>query len=324
MSGASSRNSLRSLRLLPGSRVCATAMTAIAVVAMMACPALAQDLPPEVTERQAQGEAMFEAENYDAALVEFERVYDLLDGYPLRYFVLFNIGQCHERLFRYDQALAYYQRYLQEGGPEAEDRATVEATIRALEGLLGTVVVTSNIEGAEVWIDDRRVGTSPGSFRVPSGGHVVELRSEGYSPARAEATVAARREVSIELVLEALGADHGLHPALFVAGAGLTLASLGVAIGFWVDALVQHDAAVARSVRTDGSQYELVPEDLDAIGRSVVIGDVMLGVTGALAIGSFVLLLFTDWSGSRSSSPDVALMPWIGSDGAGLSVGGRL
>jgi len=294
------------------------------VVLGLTRPVAAQDLPPEVTERQAQGEAMFEAENYDAALVEFERVYDLLDGYPLRYFVLFNIGQCHERLFRYDQALAYYQRYLEEGGPEAEDRATVEATIRALEGLLGTVVVTSNIEGAEVWIDDRRVGTSPGSFRVPSGGHVVELRTEGYSPARAEATVAARREVSIELVLEALGADHGLHPALFVAGAGLTLASLGVAIGFWVDALVQHDAAVARSVRTDGSQYELVPEDLDAIGRSVVIGDVMLGVTGALAIGSFVLLLFTDWSGSRSSSPDVALMPWIGSDGAGLSVGGRL
>lgn len=282
----------------------------------------AQDLPPEVSERQVQGEALFEAENYDAALVEFERVYDLLEGYPFQYFVLFNIGQCHERLFHYDQALAYYQRYLDEGGPEAEDRPTVEATIRALDGLLGTVVVTANVEGAEVWIDDRRVGTAPGSFRVPSGSHVVEIRSEGHSPARGETTVAARRETAIELLLEALGADHGLPPAIFASGAGLTLGAVGVAIGFWVSAQVQHDAAVARAMRTDERQYELVQADLDAIAQSALIGDVMLGVAGALAIGSFVLFLFTDFSDDAPA--DVALAPWIGDGQAGLTIGGLL
>src|SRR5262245_41791367 len=40
-----------------------------------------------------RGVQFFDAENYDAALTEFERAYARLKGHPKRFFVLDNIGQ---------------------------------------------------------------------------------------------------------------------------------------------------------------------------------------------------------------------------------------
>lgn len=289
--------------------------------------AVAQELPAEAAERQGQGEVFFEAENYEAALVEFERVYELLDGNAYRYFVLYNIGQCHERLFRYDRALEYYQRYLDEGGPDAADRGTVEGMIHALEGLLGTVTVAVNVPSAELWIDDHLVGDAPGTFRVPSGIHVVEVRAAGFSPARTEATVAARREASVALTLEALGADHGLHPALFISGAVLTLGALGVGIGYGVEMLNAQSAGEALAGSPGGTRFGFWAGDNDHIRELGLIADVMYGVAGGLAIGSFVLALFTDWGGGGSddaaAATVVAVVPWIGPD-PGLSIAGRL
>src|SRR5689334_23133066 len=78
----------------------------------------------QVVER---GEALFALGNYDAARSEFQQAYRLLAGHPRRYIVLHNLALCYERMFHYDDALAYYERYLSEGGPAAEDRAQIEA-----------------------------------------------------------------------------------------------------------------------------------------------------------------------------------------------------
>lgn len=43
-----------------------------------------------------QGAVYFERENCDAASAEFQRAFDLLEGTPRQYTVLFNIGQTQE------------------------------------------------------------------------------------------------------------------------------------------------------------------------------------------------------------------------------------
>src|SRR5262245_49727578 len=94
--------------------------------------------PPNVVEAREhiqRGTELLEDENYDAALSEFERAYQLVGEHPARYLILFNIARAHEHRFRYDLALRYYHRYLDEGAEHAERRDDVEAAIHRLEGL---------------------------------------------------------------------------------------------------------------------------------------------------------------------------------------------
>ena len=69
---------------------------------------------------------------YNAALAEFERAYQLLEGNPRRYLELKNIGDCHLGLGQTDAALDAYRRYLREGGASAENREDIEQRIRQL------------------------------------------------------------------------------------------------------------------------------------------------------------------------------------------------
>ena len=100
----------------------------------------------EARERIGTGEQLFEMGNFNAALAEFERAGTLLEGHPMHYLVLYNIGQCYEQLFQYGRAMSYYQRYLDEGGADAEDAGEVRGKIQVLRSLLGTITVTVNTE----------------------------------------------------------------------------------------------------------------------------------------------------------------------------------
>src|SRR5689334_10173280 len=101
--------------------------------------------PPESADAEAartavaRAKALFAVGDYGAALAEFTRAYELLHDDPRQADVLNNIAVCYERMFRYDLALTHYQRYLDESTASAEDRAEVEAVMRSLRDLLGTV-----------------------------------------------------------------------------------------------------------------------------------------------------------------------------------------
>jgi len=96
--------------------------------------------PPENADSQwedaraivSRGEALFSNGNYEGALADFFQAYELLANGPRRAAVLYNLALCYERMFRYDEALGYYERYLRDSGPDAEDRATSRATRIAL------------------------------------------------------------------------------------------------------------------------------------------------------------------------------------------------
>lgn len=91
--------------------------------------------------------ALFAEGEYHMALVEMESAEDLLPVTQR----LYNIGVCHERLGNLEQAVAYFQRFL-EGDDHSGDRdQRARARIRAIQRQLeveGDQPAASNEEGA--------------------------------------------------------------------------------------------------------------------------------------------------------------------------------
>lgn len=287
-------------------------------------PAIAQDGDPaaglvEARARVAGGEALLERGDFDGALAEFERAYEVLGEHPSRHLILFNVARAHERSLRYDRALEYYARYLAEGGAAVEDRAEVEALVRTLEGLLGTLVVESAV-AAEVWVDGRRVGEAPGSIRVPGGTHAVEVRAPGHVSERREVQLAPRTQLVLDLDLQPIPPPfEGLRPGFFLATAGLAVAAGAVGLGFAVRALHLRDEYRARlddpvEGWRVGPQHEARLHDLS------VRADVLFLTAGVLAVGATVLAFLSDFGGE----PDVLVSAGVGPGGASLGIGGRL
>ena len=284
----------------------------------------------ETRERIARGEQLYASGDFDGALVEFQRAHDLLEGHPLQYLAVYNIGRCNERLFRYDQAMHYYRRYLSEAGPDAPDRAEVRGKIELLEGLLGTIRLTVNVPTYEVWIDERLVGENVPTVMVPGGTHVVEIRSEGYAPGQQQAQVPSRTEQAMTFELEPLGEGFsGLHQAYFWSSLGLTLVTAGIGMVFGIMAMNENER-LTELVDDPIEGWAVTQDDLDVITRWALTADVLYGVAGLFAIGAIVFAFITDWGGHEESSTasrggvsGLSLMVSGTPDGAGLAVGGR-
>lgn len=285
-------------------------------------PCAAQPNVDEANERVAQGERLFAQGDYDGALAEFERAYDVIGNHPRRFFILYNIGQAHERRFRYDLAMRYYRRYLDEGGPSAPDRGAVMASIRGLEGLLATVRVEVNVGRAQVWVGDRQVGEAPGEVLVPGGVHVLEVRARGYAPERQQVQLAPRTTTTLSFRLTAYGG--ALDPAWFwIAGATAVAAAL-TGGGFGIAALMRRDEideqlmdpVLARSVG-EGPRAE--------IQTLTITADILFGSALLFATTAVVLALFTQFDGDGSSagpsrSASVRAAPMVGANAAGAAL----
>jgi tetratricopeptide (TPR) repeat protein len=132
----------------------------------------AQEAGPhdEARARVEHAKQLFDVRNYEAAFLDFSRAYALLDGHERRYVVLYNLAVCAERLFRYDEAVSFYERYLAEGGAGAENAEEIRKVVESLRALLAVVQVDSSVRG-ELWVDNRRLHEVPGTVRLPAGRH---------------------------------------------------------------------------------------------------------------------------------------------------------
>ena len=293
----------------------------------------------EAVERFRRGLTLARAGNCVGALAELEASRALVE----RPNTLYNIARCQEELFRYDLAVQAYERYLVIADADAPDRAAVESTMRQLRNLLGTIVVASNVEAA-VWIGDRQVGVAPGEVLVPGGRHSLELRAEGYLPARREVEVVSRRRAEGDITLESaevnitnqnitnenvtntnvnVTEDGGAPVGVFAAAAVATGVSVIVAAGFSFRVL---------SLRSDGD--ELPATDLagrtaqnERIANKATLADVFWGVSAGLAVTTTVLAFLTDWDGDEheegtTTERTVSVRPVAAPSSAGLSVAG--
>lgn len=306
-----------------------------------AAPPAEEAAPPEspeyteALERFDQAQAIFERGDYGAALAEFDRIYELLDGHPNRYFVLFNIARSYEELHRYDRAIEYYQRYLDEGGTAAENRADVEASLRALDRLLGTVAITAevaeqgvDVPRVEVWVGEAQVGEAPGEVRIPGGQHTLEIRAQGFEVVRQEVQVASRQRIEIHIVLHQLSQFRGVSPVVFVGSTALAVIAVGVGAGLGAYAIQLHDDAVrcatVMNCRLDTEARRRQIQDV-ALGA-----DVLYGTAGLFAITAIVLIPLTDWGGvvaqereDAATTPTARVLPALGPQFSGITVSGE-
>src|SRR5688500_535179 len=113
----------------------------------------------EARQRYKKGLDLYEDGAFDAALIEFQRAYDTAPSYK----ILYNIGLVHLQLNDYAGALRSFKKYLDDGGKrlDAKRRGEVEREVKKLEGRVANLEIKSNVEGAEVLVDDLEVGETP-------------------------------------------------------------------------------------------------------------------------------------------------------------------
>lgn len=151
-------------------RTSARALTGLLLAALLAAPRSALAAPDDggADQHFRSGVQLYKENDFAAALVEFQRAYDV----DPKYQVLFNIAETHYRLQDYAGALKAFQRYLDDGGKQiaTKRRRDVEAEIVTLSQRVATVTITTSEPGAVVTIDDLNVGTTPLEPLVVSAG----------------------------------------------------------------------------------------------------------------------------------------------------------
>ena len=158
-----------------------------------------------------RGLQLFNEENYDAALFEFDRAYELAPSYK----ILYNMGRIQRQQNNYAAAMRSYTRYLHEGGANvpADRRKEVETEIAVLKPRVANIRVTVNVDAADVYADDipvctatiesACVGKSPlqAPIIVNGGRHKITATKKGYAPATSLVSVVGSDEIEVKLDL---------------------------------------------------------------------------------------------------------------------------
>lgn len=262
--------------------------------------------------------------DYNGALVEYQRSYDLYDGHPERYRFMGNVGRCEQALGQYEAALEAFQRFLAEAPADAPGRPRVEGMIGALEATLGTVTLTANVRGALVVVDNRELGTALDHVRVPMGRHVVELRASGYAPSRREVQLSAMETVPLRFSLEPLG-RRGISPVFFWASAGVAVGAAVVGTVYGARALSLRGDVSARETSNDmRAQFSVTPEDGERLRSLSLTADVFFAGAALFGVGAAVLGFLTDFRHAPAEAPRTArgwiVLPMASQAGRGASL----
>ncbi len=288
--------------------------------------------------------------NYQDAFYQFQLAYQESGN---SWKVLGNLGLCALKLERDQDAVAYYEEYLNRGGAEiaSEERRAIEQDLLLLKGNLATVVLTSKYP--EVKLSDRRAGSSapPQPYKMVDGRIELRLRAGGH-------TITARagdRQLVWEVVLEpksvteheldfdassgsaaqgaastttpgtayaadARGTDLRL-PGYILLGAG----GVGLALGgffAWQRSDYDKQAEDAYACNDTGSctddDIAAVRDLEDSTGSAGVRAIIATSVGGAALVTGTVLLLLSSHD-EPGDSAKTRVQPWIGYGAVGLS-----
>jgi hypothetical protein len=253
------------------------------------------------------------------ALIEFKRAYAVSPNYR----VLYNLGQVANALGRYTEAQDYFQRYINDGQEEitTDRKRDVEAHLSKLAGRIATLVLSTNVAGAEIFVDEVSVGTSPlqGAVKVSSGTRTIAAISNGRPRVSQVIDVAGGDTVALQLSFaqsaeltpsptsplpsaitsqpQAPSEARRGNPALWLGiTSGALLVGAGVMGYLTIRDAQSYDDAVARKT----SVREL--EDLDSrASTKALVTDVLLGAT-VIATGITVLVALSGNSERRETA----------------------
>ena len=224
------------------------------------------------------------------ALIEFKRAYAAAPNYR----VLYNLGQVSNEMRDYVEAQRYFQRYLTEGAGEvdAARKQEVENYLVKIAGRIATIVLSSNLEGADLFIDDLLVGKSPMGepVRVSAGtrrlsasisGHsrvtqVVEAAGGDTLVVKLEFTPQSKNDdVAQQAAPGATAPAPGVHPAMW-----LGIASGVLAVGTGVMAfLANSDSSNYQDALERKTSASELQSFHDGAKTKALVTDILLGAT---------------------------------------------
>lgn len=144
----------------------------------------------EARERYQRGVELFDERNYTAAMVEFQRAYELTRN-PA---VLFNISATHELSGHFVEALDAMHAYERDAPREvvARRRAEVDAALARLRQRVGTIVLRFDAPEMEVRVDGlvRATTEARAGLRVAAGRHRVSISAPHFQRREEEFDIA--------------------------------------------------------------------------------------------------------------------------------------
>jgi tetratricopeptide (TPR) repeat protein len=262
----------------------------------------------EARVRFQKGVQLFHEGSFGAALAEFQKAYQIAPSYRL----LYNIAQVHYELHDYVSAQKAFKQYLAEGGTDVaiDRREQVAAEIQKLEGRIAAVEIATNVDGAEVRIDEVPVGMSPLRAAVPvnAGPRRISISRTGSPPTARNVTLAGgdhvrvvidlqptltARPVVVEDAKKTVPAKSAVPPvARSNAPMWVSLAATGVlGIGTGVSALLLRDAK--KSFEEELGAFPTTKQKIDtARSRMVRYGAFTDGLAAATVVTGALSLYF--------------------------------
>jgi Tfp pilus assembly protein PilF len=171
------------------------------------------DAREQARTRFDRGVQLYNDQEYERALIEFDRAYALAPSYH----VLFNIAQVSAQLRKYAKAVKTFERYLEEGGAQipADRVAEVQKELAAARARTAKLLVRVNQPAAEITLDDQPFATSPmkGDELVDSGPHRMGVSKEGYAAVTRPIVLAGGDVTTVDIDLKPVEAPRAAAPA---------------------------------------------------------------------------------------------------------------
>jgi hypothetical protein len=164
------------------------------------------DEPPAPDVQQAiarfkRGQELYAEQNYSAALIEFRKAYELAPNYKVQY----NIGQVCYQTQDYVCALQSFQTYLSAGASEIPEqrRKAVQRELDGLKQRVGFLQLQTEVEGAQVTVDDVLIGTTPlkGPLPLSVGRRRISVTKTGSIPFSRTVDIAGQDTARVQVEL---------------------------------------------------------------------------------------------------------------------------
>jgi PEGA domain len=197
-----------------------------------AIKSLSESLTGQAKAEYEAGKILYQDGDHRNALVKFQHAYELSHDARLQW----NVAACEKNLRHYTRVLSALETYQKEGGAlitdqDRQDAVDLTSTVKTL---VSSLKVTSNEPGADVFVDDEKIGTTPlpAPVLIDVGSRKIRVTKPGYKEFTKVEAVAGAGDVNVtaDLVQEIhqarLTIEAGAKDAIFID-------SKAVGIGKW-------------------------------------------------------------------------------------------
>jgi len=174
------------------------ALTLLITLLAAPLPAFAQGSDEPSAEEKAtaarlldEGNKRFADHDFAGAIAKYDEAYRTYKSWK----ILLNLAEAHRSAGHADRAADLFEQVREILPPSAAAQLPrIEERLSELRAQLGQLLVTSDVEGARIYIDGFEVGAAPmPARRVVAGRHAIRVEAPGRPPVLGEVDVGAKR-----------------------------------------------------------------------------------------------------------------------------------